>query len=418
MAFGNSSKRKKHKVDIENYYKILGTRANATPETIKRHYIEQVKKYPPETHPEQFQEIRRAYETLRDPRKRSEYDLQRKYGGKLEVMLDEAYELSGQSEWKKAAELFMKIIRIDASSIPALLGIAHCAMHTRTEHTFDEYFEMAFDSTPSDDEKLHILITKARMLYQHDNSLEALEALERIKANFPQGMQWILQLLCAVYSDLGREEEAWTLMSSHIPSMEEQEASDIGFFIEWTNLVIHMEKWNMLSNIQQRFRKFLQSLSDEDDRQSVLYNLLEEYEGYSGVGRFREALIFIEFAHFLQPKDKELKQDLQDARKLANIEKEIERMVEDRDMFPPIIMQSIEWFYEDQLDDATLHSFRNSIPSDMLKQLEADNEEYAYGLVRLRKKYPLLYIHYKAIWEEMYTQRTAGMNREQRRKIR
>ncbi|MEX1028715.1 MAG: DnaJ domain-containing protein [Paenibacillaceae bacterium] len=418
MSYNKPSKRKKRNADIENYYKILGTRANATPDTIKQKYIEHVRQSPPETHPEQFQQIRRAYETLRDPHKRSEYDLQRKYGGKLEEMLDEAYELSGQSDWKKASILFMRILDIDASSIPALLGIAHAAMHTDTKITFDEYFERAYECSASEEDKLQILITKARMLYTHDNTLESLTVLERIKATFPQGIQRTFRLLSNVYSELGREEEAWALMSQHIPSIENQDASDIGIFIDWVNLLIDLDKWNVLSNVQQRVRKFLKSLTDENDHQSVLFDLEEEYDNYWDAGRFRAALIFIEFAQFLDPKDEELKEELQDTRELANIEKEVDRMMKDKELFPLITMHAIEWFYEDHFPDNILYSFRNSIPADMLAQLEADNEEYAYGIVRLRKKYPLLYRYYQADWDEIYSQQTAGMNREQRRRIR
>lgn len=69
IPFKKTNRRKK-KQSMENYYKILNTRANASQLTIKKKYIEMVKQYPPETHPEEFQKIRQAYETLRDPVKR------------------------------------------------------------------------------------------------------------------------------------------------------------------------------------------------------------------------------------------------------------------------------------------------------------------------------------------------------------
>ena len=72
------------KPKLENFYKILGVRANATQSAIKQKYIVSVKSLPPETHPEEFQQVRRAYETLRDPLKRRQYDLLRKFGGKFD----------------------------------------------------------------------------------------------------------------------------------------------------------------------------------------------------------------------------------------------------------------------------------------------------------------------------------------------
>jgi len=88
-SFKKLTKREK-KQPVENFYKILNTRANASQLTIKKKYIEMVKMYPPETHPEEFQKIRQAFETLRDPEKRKEYDFMRKFGSKIEKLLEKA----------------------------------------------------------------------------------------------------------------------------------------------------------------------------------------------------------------------------------------------------------------------------------------------------------------------------------------
>jgi curved DNA-binding protein CbpA len=49
---------------------VLGLSLNATEEEIRAAYLRKVKEYPPERSPEQFEKIRDAYETLRDPRRR------------------------------------------------------------------------------------------------------------------------------------------------------------------------------------------------------------------------------------------------------------------------------------------------------------------------------------------------------------
>jgi len=57
---------------------------------IKQRYIAAVKAFPPETHPEEFQKIRRAYEALREPLKRRENNLMRNYGVAHERSLADA----------------------------------------------------------------------------------------------------------------------------------------------------------------------------------------------------------------------------------------------------------------------------------------------------------------------------------------
>jgi DnaJ-class molecular chaperone len=49
---------------------VLGVSAEATGEEIRLAYVAKVKEHPPDRAPEEFERIREAYETLRDPRRR------------------------------------------------------------------------------------------------------------------------------------------------------------------------------------------------------------------------------------------------------------------------------------------------------------------------------------------------------------
>ncbi len=51
---------------------ILGVPANASDEDIRAAYLSKVKEFPPDRSPAEFEKIRDAYDTLRDPRKRAQ----------------------------------------------------------------------------------------------------------------------------------------------------------------------------------------------------------------------------------------------------------------------------------------------------------------------------------------------------------
>ena len=50
---------------------ILGVAPNATDDEIRAAYLNRIREYPPESSPEEFERIRDAWETLRDPRRRA-----------------------------------------------------------------------------------------------------------------------------------------------------------------------------------------------------------------------------------------------------------------------------------------------------------------------------------------------------------
>jgi uncharacterized protein (DUF1786 family) len=54
-----------------NPNEILGVPANATEEEIRAAWLSKVKEFPPDRAPAEFERIRDAYDTLRDPRKRA-----------------------------------------------------------------------------------------------------------------------------------------------------------------------------------------------------------------------------------------------------------------------------------------------------------------------------------------------------------
>jgi curved DNA-binding protein CbpA len=56
-------------------YAVLGLPADSDDETIRRRYLQLVREFSPERHPEKFATVRRAYESLKDLNTRLRYRL-------------------------------------------------------------------------------------------------------------------------------------------------------------------------------------------------------------------------------------------------------------------------------------------------------------------------------------------------------
>lgn len=72
-------------MDFQDYYKILSVAPDADSKTIKTAYRKLARKYHPDVSEhheaeEKFKEIAEAYEVLKDPKKRAQYDELREYG--------------------------------------------------------------------------------------------------------------------------------------------------------------------------------------------------------------------------------------------------------------------------------------------------------------------------------------------------
>jgi tetratricopeptide (TPR) repeat protein len=95
----------------KSYYETLGVARTAGNDEIKRAYFGMVRKYQPDRSPNEFKEIRAAYETLSDKQKRSEYDAIGKLPPSVAPLFHEAQRLDHFGRNNKAAELYQTILK-------------------------------------------------------------------------------------------------------------------------------------------------------------------------------------------------------------------------------------------------------------------------------------------------------------------
>jgi curved DNA-binding protein CbpA len=95
----------------KSHYETLGVKKTAAEGEIKRAYFGLVRKYQPDRFPEEFKEIRAAYETLGDKEKRAKYDAAGNLPPSIAAAFHEAQRLDRFGKRAKAAELYQAILK-------------------------------------------------------------------------------------------------------------------------------------------------------------------------------------------------------------------------------------------------------------------------------------------------------------------
>ncbi|HEX8953474.1 MAG TPA: DnaJ domain-containing protein, partial [Polyangia bacterium] len=117
-----------------DFYETLGIDRAADERAIKKAYFALVRKFPPETHPEEFKRIREAYEVLANPQSRTDYDAVSefdRYGADVSAHLKAGTAAMEQGDWAHAQTELIAVLEQQPQLHFArdLLGMAYLNAH-------------------------------------------------------------------------------------------------------------------------------------------------------------------------------------------------------------------------------------------------------------------------------------------------
>jgi tetratricopeptide (TPR) repeat protein len=113
-------------IKTENFYEILGIDINVTENEIKKAYFSKVREYPNETHPEEFQLITKAYNTLKDSVSRKQYNLEINNDGAYTKLLDKVTELINNENYNIAIVKLNEMLSTYSDDFTVQERIAYC----------------------------------------------------------------------------------------------------------------------------------------------------------------------------------------------------------------------------------------------------------------------------------------------------
>lgn len=404
----------------ESFYKILGATANIGNAKIKEKYIQALKKHPPETGPEGIEKVKEDYETLKDPQKRKQYDPMRKYGANVDDLFEKASQASESGNIEKAEKLLERANTISPENPYIVLGLMSIAIEQEDFEKMDDLFKGILEIVPESEtgERATLYTIKAAMLAGADFYEAALETLEEARELLPQEQKTFAPLLAKMYLESKRFEEAWEAVNKSIPKIEDGEFEDIYLLILWSKMMFLSERWKDKSKVQSYFREFIKNITDEQEKDIAHDLLIEAFDEFNDHGNYREAEFYIDLITILDKNDPEINEKSNKVKELARVQKDLDHLEDDDDIFPLVYIQAFEWFYEGIIPAEKIEMMVNSLPSDILDELKEEKELHAAGIIHLRKKYPKTYKYFKEGWDELFEELTEGLNREMKRELR
>ena len=328
----------------QGYYEILGVPTDASPEVIKRAYFTCIRKHPPEKDPAGNQRIREAYEVLKDPSRRKEYDAQSLYGEELNQLWNLYYEHNENKNYKEEAKVLKRILVIseDNSNARVKLSrsllfdgmyaesfkVAQNLVKRKPEDSFHWYnlgyiHEVYADNLKNEDTRKELNYNEARSLYA-----------KAIKIDPGKSNLYIAIARCFA------EERKWTnafLWAEKAIDSYKNTAS------KWPDIeaLFYPLELCLKSGKIEKIVKFAENIQnkipDEPEIKSYASQRLGKYAVDLFTSKnFKAAFHFLNSALLFNPENEELKKFCQFLKSANNAMDEIEPIINDENIIWPI----------------------------------------------------------------------------------
>lgn len=211
----------------QNFYKILGLAASADEREIKKAYFSLMRRYPPETHPEQFMKLREAYEVLSNPEARKQYDQVADHDSHTSEQIKLATEAIEGGRYAEAQAILARLLnsRPELDFARDLLGMAY--LHAKQPDTALEIFEELTVKAPGNGAyQLH----RGHAHHQKKEYQDAEAAYKKAFELSPDDVRALVSL-SDCYADQKRWEDALKVLDQAIHLDGTVDFRDFGLFV-------------------------------------------------------------------------------------------------------------------------------------------------------------------------------------------
>lgn len=251
-----------------DFYSLLNVPRTADEREIKKAYFRLVRRFPPETHPEEFERLREAYEVLSNAPSRREYDQVSQYGEHFARGLRAGMEAMDRCDLQTAQAEFRKVLAgsPDLHYARDLLGMA-CLNNNQPREALRHFDELLRSGAATATHCLH----KGYAHYALDQYPQAVAAYEQALGLDGRDAR-VLVALCDCYTAMERYEEALAALDRAIHMDDELDFQDIVLLMRRVQIQLLRDRADLAEQEIDELRRVLPR--DAEVRKYVTQKLL------------------------------------------------------------------------------------------------------------------------------------------------
>jgi len=378
----------------DNLYQRLGISQNASQEEIKNVFFLAVKKYPPEKNPQNYKLIREAYDILRNPVSRNEYDSKQQFGKELErILADIEYERKNNN-FDKAIKLYKKVINI-APSVGIYrnqLGLLH--MDSSAYKLAISQFEKAHKIDPNNSS---YLLNLASAEEENRNYRKAEEHIKKAWALDEQDYAPPRALATLYFYKMNEKQKAYETLDKAISADGKIDFHDFFCIYDKIYFLLHEKKEKELEGHLDLLVRITQK---EEEKRFVSFTLSKSCTQLAEMGVFKLAVKFSKAA--VQMSDEEW---------IAKIDKELKEYVafeQDKEIAQEVkaIVSLCYYRYWRAISEEDFDKYFKNVQNNFYIALSTKSISHSVkqSFIRVKDRYPITYNLQKKYYDSLLSQ--------------
>jgi len=326
------------------WYSVLGVSPQADSETIRQQYLDLVRQFPPETHPEDFATIRHAYEVLSDVNARHRYDRERFYGTTA-TQLRALIEQHGENgRFEEAARLLKQVVDMDPKMEEMVqLGVIYQMLEQPREA--EKWIRQGLAACETEEAKVSVLIAMAHL--SHDDH-EIVAALQKVGRAYPHVSQAeVAREVLIHYEALDDIDQGMAYFRKLIPRRKYPTADDFEVYIKWMEALAELDYVDILrelfvSRVKPAAQRAARGPHSQDIAQRFVAYIADLDLDPSQLPLWRVQTMVADLAHIVAPDDSEIHTQWRDSLDISMTMSQVERLMEDDRVPTSLVVRAFE----------------------------------------------------------------------------